>query len=75
MSDISTRKIRTFFRRFDLNRDGTLTRAEFLSMGDGLADMEKFDPKQRETFHEHLDNVSIMSRGLLVIVIVQTPNV
>lgn len=59
MSDIWERKIRTFFRRFDLDKDGTLHRAEFVALGEGIGDKEKFDPKQKEIVKKCFDDVSI----------------
>jgi len=50
--------MRTFFRRGDFNKDGTISRAEFVRMGDGIADREKFDPKQKEAVKKCLDDVS-----------------
>src|SRR6218665_1039183 len=63
MSDIWERKIRTFFRRFDLNKDGKLTREEFVSLGDGVAGNEKFDSKQKELLKQCLDDVSITEKS------------
>ena len=60
MSDIWERKIRTFFHRLDFDNDGTLTRAEFWKFGDGIAEREKFDPKQKEVLKKYLDDVSIL---------------
>jgi len=62
MSDIWERKIRTFFRRVDLDKDGTFTRAEFRRFADGIAEREKFHLQQRETLNKTFDDVSIIEK-------------
>jgi len=58
MSDIWERKIRTFFRRVDLDKDGTLNLAEFVAMGEGIADREKLNPEQKERVRKAFGDVS-----------------
>ena len=67
MSDIWERKIRTFFRRVDLDKDGTLTRVEFVAMGEGIADKEKFNPEQKERVRKAFDDVS--NRVLVIVIL------
>jgi len=58
MADIWIRKMRTFFRRFDLDNDGVVHRKDFVGMVERLGYLKKFDPKQKEISRKRFDDVS-----------------
>src|SRR6218665_1760451 len=58
MTDFWEQKVRTHFRKKDLNKDGVITRDEFLGLGKRFAEQEKFDPQQTKKLMKCFDAVS-----------------
>jgi len=48
VSELWTRKMRTFLRRMDFDGDGVVTKTDFENMPARFADLEGFDPVKKE---------------------------
>jgi len=57
MADIWERKIRTHFRRKDFDKDGVISRKDFVGMAERFADREKFGRKQQKTAVKCFDDL------------------
>lgn len=54
MSDLWTRKMKTYFSRIDFDKDGTITKADFEGMGERFNKVEKLQGKAADLMKEKL---------------------
>lgn len=61
MNDAWIRKIRTYFRNYDFDKDGVIHRSDFLRISERIGGLEKFDPAQIEIARNRCDDVSYLT--------------